>query len=1051
MMRKPWLTPRIGVASGLVAALLTLASMYLGGHALAQTVAPSATPLLTGLSPNGSVATDTGFTFTLTAPATTSAGVYRDGLLIKTLWSNRRLTAGSHSASWDGTTDEVGVAPSGRYTLTVLANDVQYTWDGVIGNTSESFAGPTKHHAQDIQFGMAVAGGNIYIATGYNEARASTFKVAIGNPQSKTTVLPTAFRYTGAATFFVAADNTTVYWAGLDPNHFERTFVFASRVADDSEVVFGAGTAIALRRDGHGAKYKSVIGYVDRKDSAISGLAVQKAGRFLFIARESLGRIDVLDKSSGAPVRSVALDRPNRLAVEPGGALWAVVLEDGRQIVRRFDVAEDGSLEPGQAITGLAQPLGISVSPDGAVLLVADGGDSQQVKAFDVRRGDARWVLGRPGGFADGPAVADDKFMFHNFSRITFHQGRDWSFVAFQPDGSFWVGDAGNNRAQHYGADRKHLRRLMWMPLFYSATADPNDPRRVFGNLLEFEVDYARPLAPDNGSWRLVRNWGFRLPDRLKDKYAYALHVATLSNGRTYAQFRDAAAGTLELAELVPAAGLRFTGIKGPDLGDMLHPDGSLRATSQPGRDRPVTWSMRDLDGFDAAGNPRWGPRRVVATLATHAATDPLPYFSVLPWAWERTSSGALVVFDAQIPRDVFKHHPVTHDGWHLGGLDVASGRWLWKSAPSTMRGYHGDWPTDGAFDIGNHVLNAGTRAHVVGSNVFWHHCGEGWKGGRSGQINMWTHVHESGLLVGQFGALQRTVRMQEVEGQPGMAGNASAHRIVAGPEGELYVYHNDEGYHGGVHRWRIDKLASIGLASTTLEWNASRYRPRSDPADLLASVPRAVSLRDGDGGWRRAPEADIGKDRVREWFHAITSVKRYRRDESADIEMRHVGVPSARVWRQLTELPADSQGWTLSATLGWSWENHGEIAERGSGGTYVEVLDGYDRVIARVWPKRVRHPDDLRLLANGETLVSARDQASFIERIEAPLSLEIRGAGGAITFVYDREAPVVARPLDPSADWRRPMVFRIQGWSNNAPSYQRTVNLTRLRLEAVR
>ncbi len=1017
------------------------------GHAVAQSV----TARVSTLDADAATGPRAGFRFELTAASTTSAGVYRDGVLLKTLWNNRRLPAGSHAAHWDGTTDEDTVAPTGRYSLTVLANDVQHTWGGVIGNTSESFTGPTKHHAEDIALGMAVSGSHIYIATGYNEARASTFKVSTANPQAKTTVMPTRFRYTGAVTFFVAADDTTVYWAGMDPFEQSKWFVFGSRVSDDTEVVFSEGKPIALGRDGSGVKYQSAIGYNNAKGLDITGLAVQRTGRYLFVARGLLGRIDVLDKSSGALVRSVSVATPERLATDATGAVWVTVLQDGQPVVRKFEAGEDGSLNPvtGLSITDVAQPLGLAVSPDGATVLIADGGTSQQVKAFDARTGQRSWVLGRPGGYVDGPAVTDDKFMFHNFTQITFHQGRDWSFVAFQPDGSFWVGDSGNNRSQHYRSDRIHLRRLMWMPLFYSVTADPNDPKRVFGNLLEFDVDYTRPLAPDNGSWKLVRNWGYAFPGKFKDKYGSFLNVATLSNGRTYAQFREAAAGVFELAELVNEKGLRFTGIRTPVMAQSLHPDGSMRTTALQGPNRPIEWRKQDLLGFDTSGNPQWGPMRRIASLGTYARTDPIPYFNVLPYAWEQTTSGALVIFNARFPRDAYKNDPVSHDGWHLGGLDAGTGQWRWKAAPSTTRNYHGDWPSDGAFDIGNHVVNAGTKSHVVGSSIFWQHCGENWKGGRSGEVNMWTHMHENGLMIGLFGALQQTVRYQEVEGQPGMAGNASASRIVRGPKGELYIYHNDESFHGGIHRWRVENLASIGERSVVLEWEASRYRKLTDPADLLEGVPRSTNLRDGDGGWRRAPEQDIAKDHVYDWFHVLTSVKNYRKDVSADIEFRHVGVPSAKVWRELPGVTVASNGWRLASVLAWSWENHGEIDQKGSGGIYVEILDAQERVIARVWPKMVRHPNDYRLLANGSALASAQDQATFQELIEAPLPLEITADDGRLTFAYGNHPPVMANILDPTSDWREPKFFAIQGWSNAGSAHRRTVNLTKLRFSA--
>ena len=113
------------------------------------------------------------FAFKLNDAATTSAGVYSEGALVRTLWSNVRYPSGSHTAAWDGTTDDGGLAAPGSYTIKILSSKVKYTWEGVIGNTSDAFTGPTLHHAEDIIHGMAVSGTNIYIAAGYNEARSS--------------------------------------------------------------------------------------------------------------------------------------------------------------------------------------------------------------------------------------------------------------------------------------------------------------------------------------------------------------------------------------------------------------------------------------------------------------------------------------------------------------------------------------------------------------------------------------------------------------------------------------------------------------------------------------------------------------------------------------------------------------------------------------------------------------------------------------------------------------------------------------------------------------
>jgi len=45
-----------------------------------------------------------------------------------------------------------------------------------------------------------------------------------------------------------------------------------------------------------------------------------------------------------------------------------------------------------------------------------------------------------------------------------------------------------------------------------------------------------------------------------------------------------------------------------------------------------------------------------------------------------------------------------------------------------------------------------------------------------------------------------------------GTSGNAYAPTLVTGPDEELYLYHNDENAHDGVHRWALRGAGSLVL-----------------------------------------------------------------------------------------------------------------------------------------------------------------------------------------------------------------------------------------------
>src|SRR5258708_30588163 len=120
--------------------------------------------------------------------------------------------------------------------------------------------------------------------------------------------------------------------------------------------------------------------------------------------------------------------------------LWTIHTLNGQTVVHKFTVQADGSLSaPVLSLTGLQDPLAMAVSPDGATLVVADGGSSQQLKAFDNAAGTALWTFGQIGGYLNDSTVPSAKFYFTDLIG-SIHE----SFISFLPDGSFLVGCIGN-------------------------------------------------------------------------------------------------------------------------------------------------------------------------------------------------------------------------------------------------------------------------------------------------------------------------------------------------------------------------------------------------------------------------------------------------------------------------------------------------------------------------------------------------------------------------------------------------------------------------------
>jgi hypothetical protein len=742
-------------------------------------------------------------TFSLSQSATTSAGVYDpSGVLVRTLWSNVRYPSGSHEVTWDGADDVGTLLPEGSYEIRVLSSQVTYTWEGVVGNTSTAKSGPEKHHPFRPIKDLARVGSKMYYTTGFNEGSPSASKFNLATPNINSGyVLPTLW----AATEFIATDGTTVYWGSSNLGWFHpqgkwniQWWVHGTNPTDDSDVTFTNGINYTAGRAWN------AIDFTDSSDGTtndgiISGLAVQKNGNLLFVSHELLNEVRVLDKITGAPIKTITgITAPREIAVDNNDDIWIISSNSG-SVVEHYDVAPDGTLTLLNSITGLSDPLAVAVSPDDSTVLVADAGSSHQLKAFNNTTSAPLWTFGELGGHANGAEVRNDKFYF---------DGR--ADIEFESDGSFWVADTGNNRTMHYTADRTFLDMIHYVGLFYSANVDANDPTRAFAGFLEYEIDYSKPLAPGNGSWSLVRNWRYGVPEdfggNANQRADILRSVTTLSNGRTYAILRcPSCSPSREIVELSQNGILRFTGIgvselaaEGSDL--VITVDKSTNPWMQ-------VWKKRSILGFEVDGNPQYGPEEIItqiSMLGNGTQVDPDPGGSTFLSGWKASDTGIIPVLQGST------NPSATEPGWHFGGLDPTTNQWVFKEALATGETYRGLYPDTDGFDVGNSVLATGATTRTSSRNFFWNYYGESWKGG---QVNMWTHVYDDGLVVGRFGNLRSSALHPYYaigwEAPPGVAGNVFS-TAIAEVDGKVYIYHNDEIAHAGIHRWRVDNLDSI-------------------------------------------------------------------------------------------------------------------------------------------------------------------------------------------------------------------------------------------------
>lgn len=754
-----------------------------------------------------SAARATTWTFTLPRQATTSAGIYDlQGRLLRTLWRAEVLAAGEQRRVWDGRDDLGQPVADADVEFRLIHHHISHVWEGVIGNSSSGL-GVNLHKAFLLPTSLSMQAGRGFYSVGYNEQQQGIHGFELSAPGRNTRPIAWKDPFTGMA--MIAVDGNRIYWAnagGLS----KTSFVGAFEIDSGRHVVFAAGAPVCLNVRAPSTvcyedqNYPSVIDQESSAAEAPSGLAVQRRGRLLAVAHPGQGRVRLFDKTSGAWLKEfvVALNPGalNQLAMSPAGDLWVI---SGSKVLRYTDLS--GTPRLAATVSGLDRPLAIATAESGVEdIWIADGRASQQVLRFD-RDGKQLAAIGVKGGYDNDPRVAADRLCFR------FAEGKEQTAVGVASDGSVWVVDRCHNRMLRFpvaaSSSARSDAQIAYLPAVYTATVDHGNPQRVFANFLEFEVERHAPWVAGK-SWKLVRNWLIGMPASLRDDRAVNggfggfTSVETLANGRTYgllgAQGRQIivelpASGPLRvvktLAQPMPGATAKVLYENG-DLGYSLSGPNSQTVLRQP------------IKGFDASGDPVWSVEPVKLASVPTSVGSPWyragTFSGVLPPRFPLTESGHVVFFDQSV---------VGNEGFHLGAAKAGSDQWLWQASPSGALDGKGSFQTK---RLDQSITYGGNVVWTSGRHILYGFHGEFYKDlktGQVGQANQFMHFDESGLFIGQFG--QPSTRPAPPD-MAGLSGNAFSPTLVRdGPR--LYLYHNDESTHGGVHRWRIDGWDDIG------------------------------------------------------------------------------------------------------------------------------------------------------------------------------------------------------------------------------------------------
>lgn len=736
--------------------------------------------------------------YVITSTSKTSAGVYAaDGeTLIRTLWSYVEKTPGTYTATWDGY-DDNGVFVGGTdKLLDVLSHNVAYDWEARIGNTSTDQTGHGVIAQLRAWLSVAFYNGIGYFGNGFPESKPNIGRFSTSSPQSKTDIMSPVNGDFNLEVTKVAVDGPAgiVYYFGYDAWGSTLSFIFGTAISDDDEYIFDDGV---VQPTALGYVYQSALSVIDDDDQAHpTGLAVGPT--YLYAFRGGIDTINIINKTTGASVTSNTSFTNPREGVINGTKLWMI---HGAGTVEKFSLSGTSITTDSITLSGLVEPLALGINSDGSIIIVVDGGSSQQIKAFNAS-GTLLWTRGQSGGYNTVSTVANDRWQFNHPAQYV---PSPW--VAFESDGTYWVGDTGSYRYIHFEADGDYITQVQSLPMNYQVSVEQSAtefPVRVFGmGYLEFA---------DNGtSWTFTRNWiGGLTADYCKsnfDQRDMFFSCRTLDNGITYAFITYTDPGTEirypEMVRLVDGGTIEYSGDLWPEFNRItIEPNGDL-LWAEIDTDTPTAtgfFKKQTRTGY-SGGWPTYGATSNYNTFPTIQTTN--PGYKAGNFTKGETDSGYLVVWS-------WSKDNLTV---HLGTVKIGGTTYIALTAYTSDSGVTEIYPLDGTFDLGGNVEYPGGNILVKNNDIFWNYIGEFWN---NSQCNQWQHVTDKMLLVAPFGTNGLADGVLGVTAAPEMAGNAFSTAMVK-IGSDYYIYHCDESWHSAVHRWKVSNLASKSLQTNSI------------------------------------------------------------------------------------------------------------------------------------------------------------------------------------------------------------------------------------------
>jgi len=909
-----------------------------------------------------------------------------DGSFIRNLYNHKQLYA---NRTYTEYYDDVNNLAAGQYKLRLTTNNILSYWEVVIGNNSAKSSGKTRFYNMEQAEDMDAGTTHYYYACKYNEGKTSCMRI----PRNNLRVNEHVFPQRGMNASSVCVKNGIVYWGGVDaykkatyadefaerfidelqplkqacegmgdeyrteerirkcvhiyidaddkfagyrqPDYTKQKFidwfnqyvfradwsfnfsgVWATRETDNSEVEFTFGREYTPYI---GRTYKSMIGIYEDEQAEITGLAV--SDEFIYIAYggqsnvwfwNSRNIITVLTLD-GREVNKIEVPKPGKMIIVDNYLFFG----SGNNVCRaNLDRAGGIDINKEIPIGGTFTVMDVSYykGTDTLAVIATDGIVHYFDKELNLRK-----ECGNKEMYWEKPQVYNDKFYWED-TRQTYE-----AFICTDPiTGLQLIGDGGNNRIQVFDRNFVYKSTICWVSTNYSVNVINDDPTRIFCYYLEFNRDYTNPKAL---KWKLVNNWGcYAVNEWQYCDMPFVLH------GKTYAKQQSYSYNKIRLIELNPDTGLvPLNEVTFPNSITksriQIYPDGCIyRDELKQGYYLRV--SRQNLIGIKEDGFFEWATPVIIVN--TNTPPEGSTFNNMSRRVYE-TIGDNYYVFNA--------HR--TELGNHLSSIRISDGEFIQNGFPSDHPDYWGEYMDD-VFPVGNGVVYPGGQYVVCGEFIICNVHGEFWG---AGQTNKW-HLFDKDLVaLHTYGTEIKTIKKQGIEHPAArMAGNSFSGNLVK--QGNYYyLYHCDEGHHGGVHSVRFEGMDTVKRQ----EFTATVLEMTDNPSIVypLALLPKVSRLKNGDGGWNMQPEEEYRIDN-NDYFSAKVGSKYLSKIEPSDLQVNFRGIRKLiSVWYNIDGISLTR--WTFTGMINFEGNYHSRDNGNSSASKFQLVNDS-NEVLFEMW-----------------------------------------------------------------------------------------------------